>query len=65
MANKEKRDELSPLEMLRIVGLTEAARLAGVHPKTLRKNHSDKIINVTKKKLGMRVRDALMIKGDE
>lgn len=64
--NKAKRDsstELSPeIEMMRIISLADAARLAGVSVKTLRSNHADKVIKISKNRIGMRVRDALMIK---
>jgi hypothetical protein len=54
--------ELSPLEMMRIVSLAEAARLSGLSKQSLRLHHPDKIMRLGKRKDGMRVRDAMMIK---
>jgi hypothetical protein len=54
-------DAPSSLEMLRIVSLQEAARLSGMSPDTLKRRHSSKIITLSPRRLGMRVRDALML----
>jgi hypothetical protein len=51
--------ELSPLELERIVSLDEAARLRGVSADTLRRHDRDKFIQLSPRRLGMRVRDAL------
>jgi hypothetical protein len=60
MASKLSDDlELSPLERERIVSLAEAARLRGVSEDTLRRHNSDKIIQLSPRRQGMRVRDAL------
>jgi hypothetical protein len=64
--NKENRDSdtgLSPstIEMMRIVSLDEAARLAGVARVTLYRHHAAKFVRLSKRRVGMRVRDALMI----
>ena len=64
--NKQKPpsiDELSALELMRIVPLSEAARLSGLSARTLQRNHSDKVIRMSPGRIGMRVRDALMIGG--
>jgi hypothetical protein len=53
--------DIPPLELLRIAPLTEAARLSGVSPDTLERNHGDKIITLSRRRKGMRVRDALML----
>jgi hypothetical protein len=52
---------LPPLELLRIAGMAEAARLAGVHPDTLAQEHPDKIVHLSKRRRGMRVAHALML----
>jgi hypothetical protein len=49
------------LELQRIVSLQEAARLAGCSQDTLRRNHRDKIVKVSDRRQGMRIKDALML----
>jgi hypothetical protein len=62
MATKLSDDlELSSLNLERIVPLAEAARLRGVSEDTLRRHNSDKIIQLSPRRQGMRVRDALAI----
>jgi hypothetical protein len=53
---------LSALELARIVPLAEAARLRGVSEETIRRNDPDKIIQLSPRRQGMRVGDALGIK---
>ncbi|MGA7449913.1 MAG: hypothetical protein WBW73_01080 [Rhodoplanes sp.] len=53
---------LAPLEALRIVRLKEAARLSGVSVETLKRRHRAKIIEISPRALGMRVKDALQLK---
>jgi hypothetical protein len=53
---------LPPLELLRIAEMPEAARLAGVSQDTLKREHSDKIVNVSRRREGMRVAHALMLR---
>ena len=48
------------LAMARIVTLREASRLAGCSEDTLRRRHSSKIIRISPRRLGMRIRDALL-----
>jgi hypothetical protein len=47
--------------MLRVVPIREAAQLAGVSEDTLRRRRADKIIQLSPRRQGMRVRDALML----
>jgi hypothetical protein len=62
MATKLSDDlELSPLNLERIVPLAEAARLMGVSEDTIRRHNGDKIIQLSPRRQGMRVRDALVI----
>ena len=62
MATKLSDDlELSPLDLERIVPLAEAARLRSVSEDTLRRHNSDKIIQLSPRRQGMRLRDALAI----
>jgi hypothetical protein len=49
------------IELDRIVSLKRAAELRGVSPDTLKRRQSDKIIQLSPRRLGMRLRDALLI----
>jgi hypothetical protein len=49
------------IELERIAPLTEAAKLSSLSPDTLAREHSDKIIKLSPRRSGMRVRDALML----
>ncbi len=57
----ELLEEFTPLELARIVPLDEAARLRGVSPDTLKREEASKILKIGKRRLGMRLRDALML----
>jgi len=50
---------LSPLELHRIVRLAEAGRLCGLSEDSLKRNHSDLIIRLGPRAIGMRVGHAL------
>ena len=57
-------DEITNLplvERLRIVPLAEAARLSGISEDGLRRHHSDKLIKLSPRRIGMRQGDALML----
>ena len=49
------------LALARIVTLREAAQLAGCSEDTLKRRHPQKIIRLSPRRLGMRVRDALFL----
>jgi hypothetical protein len=53
--------KLTATELQRVASLTEAARLAGVSKDTLQRHHADKILQLSPRRLGMRVRDALSL----
>jgi len=53
---------MPPLELLRIVEMAEAARLAGASAETLERCHPDKIVKLSKRRKGMRVAHALMLR---
>ena len=61
MSGKSAANDRSKLELLRIVTMAEAARLAGLCEDSLRRHHGSKIINLTPRRAGMRVEDALML----
>lgn len=66
--DQSKLSELTPLELERIVTLEEASRLSSESVDTLRRRHADKIIKLSPRRVGMRVRDALRLgnkKADE
>jgi hypothetical protein len=50
------------IELLRIAPLPEAAQLRGVSVRTLKRNDPHLIIQVSKRRQGMRVGDALGVK---
>jgi hypothetical protein len=49
------------LELHRIVDLREAVRLSGMSLDTLKRRHADKIIELSPRRRGMRVCDALQL----
>ena len=60
-SDEKPNHSLSKLELERIAPLTEAARLRGVHPDTLRETDADKIIRQSPRREGMRVKHALKL----
>jgi hypothetical protein len=49
------------LEGERIISLSEAARLNGTSVDTLKRHHSDKIVRMSDKRVGMRLKHALTL----
>jgi hypothetical protein len=49
------------IELQRIVSLAQASELSGLSEDTLRRRHADKILKLSPRRNGMRVRDALML----
>jgi hypothetical protein len=52
------------LALARIISLREAAQLAGCSEDTLKRRHPSKIIRISPRRLGMRIRDALFLADD-
>jgi hypothetical protein len=52
---------LTAIEALRLVSPREAARLAGISEKTLRRNHPELIQQISRRRQGVRVGDALLL----
>ncbi len=52
---------ISPIDLNRILALTEAAHLRGVSEDTLKRTDPDKVLQLSPRRLGMRVKDALML----
>jgi hypothetical protein len=50
------------IELQRIISLKEAARYCGLSVDTIKRRHADKIIELSPRRRGMRVRDSLMLK---
>ena len=50
-----------PIELLRIVEPPEAERLSSTSWDTLQRNHPDKVVHLSKRRVGMRVGHALML----
>jgi hypothetical protein len=63
-SEKFEGDRQRWLELQRIAPLKEAARLRGVSEDSLLRNDRDKVLQLGPRRLGMRVRDALLIKED-
>jgi hypothetical protein len=62
MSRKRIEDvDLREIELDRVVTIRQAAKLAGVSERTLRDTRADKIIRISPGRIGMRVRDALLI----
>ena len=53
-----------PIELLRIVEPPEAERLSSTSWDTLQRNHPDKVVHLSKRRVGMRVGHALMLGGE-
>jgi hypothetical protein len=54
--------EPSALELNRIARMPEAAQLSGLSEDSLKRNHSDKILRLGPRAIGMRVGHALQLK---
>jgi hypothetical protein len=59
--SEQELPELTALELNRIVRMSEAERLSGLSEDSLRRNHSDKIIQLGPRAIGMRVGHALQL----
>jgi hypothetical protein len=59
--SEDKTAGLSQLELERIAPMPEAEHLSSLSEYTLRRHHADKIIDLSPRRQGMRVRDALML----
>jgi hypothetical protein len=56
-----ERAEITPnwVELQRVVSLPEAARLSGMSVDTLKRRHAPRIIQLSPRRRGMRIADAL------
>ena len=52
---------MSAIELARIASMDEAEKLSGLSKDSLRRNHREKIIDLSPRRQGMRVRHALML----
>jgi hypothetical protein len=48
-------------ELDRVVSMQEASRLMGISPETIRRRYRDKILQLSERRQGMRLRDALRV----
>jgi hypothetical protein len=55
--------ELSFIELNRIIPISEAAELSSLSCDGWYRHHRDKLIQLTEKRMGVRLRDALFIEG--
>jgi hypothetical protein len=51
------------LELLRILTIEEAASVSSMSVDAIKKTHADKIIRLGERRLGIRLRDALLLGG--
>lgn len=55
--------KLSPrLELDQIISLREAEKISTLSPSSWKRNHPDKIVELSPRRLGVRLRDALLLK---
>jgi hypothetical protein len=57
----EEASGLSRLELERIIPINEAARLSSLSEDTLRRRYRDKWVQLSTRRFGMRVKDALLL----
>ena len=50
------------LELDRIISLQDAKRISSLSPDSWKRNHPDKVVELSPRRLGVRLRDALMLK---
>jgi hypothetical protein len=48
-------------ELDRIISLPEAERISNLSVESWKRNHSDKIVKLSPRRIGIRLRDALML----
>jgi hypothetical protein len=53
--------KLSAIELARIIPLAEAARLSSLSDDVWRREHADKLVRLSPRRVGVRLADALMI----
>jgi hypothetical protein len=53
--------KLTMIELMRIIPISEAAKLSSISPDGWYRHHKDKLIQLTEKRFGVRLRDALFI----
>jgi hypothetical protein len=54
-------NELSALELERVLGKSEAVRLSGVSWDTIRRNHADKIIHISPRRVGVKTKHVIAL----
>jgi hypothetical protein len=59
--NRSIIEGLSVLELNRIAPPPECERLSGADWDTLKRNYPDKVVRISKRRVGMRVKDALCL----
>jgi hypothetical protein len=56
--------KLSMIELNRIIPISEAAELSSISPDGWYRHHRDKLIQLTDKRVGVRLKDALFLSQD-
>jgi hypothetical protein len=55
------KSELTPLDLMRVISIAEAERLSSLSADIWYREHSDKLIQLSKRRIGVRLRDALFL----
>jgi hypothetical protein len=50
------------LELERIISLQEAGKISNLSPDSWKRHHRDKLVELSPRRLGVRLRDALMLR---
>jgi hypothetical protein len=57
----DQEPQLSPLELMRVAGMAEIERLTGLSHDVITKHYADKLVRVSPRRIGMRIKDVLAI----
>jgi hypothetical protein len=57
----DQEPQLSPLELMRVAGMAEIEQLTGLSHDTITTHYRDKLVRVSPRRIGMRIKDVLNI----
>jgi hypothetical protein len=61
MSDKHSVQLSAERELDRILSLEQAADVSSLSPDTIKRRHADKLVNLSPRRVGIRLRDALML----
>jgi hypothetical protein len=61
MSDNQDDPKLSPLELMRVAAMPEIERLTGLSHHVIKRHYADKIVRVSPRRIGMRIKDVLAI----